>query len=141
LKGKFLMVVALGIGVSILSLPLFAHHGNAAYDTGKSITVKGTVTRWVWSNPHCILQLDVTDDHGQVVQWTTETENPTSMTHYGWTMQSVKLGDQVTVTVIPVKNSRPVGRIIEVVLANGQKLAGRAVSPLESSKPEDYPKQ
>ena len=141
MKGKFLMVVALGIGVSIVSLPLFAHHGNAAYDTGKSITVKGTVTRWVWSNPHCILQLDVTDDRGQVVQWTTETENPTSMTHYGWTMQSLKLGDQVTVTVMPVKNGRPVGRIIEVVLPDGQKLAGRAVSPLESSKPEDTPKQ
>ncbi len=141
MKGKFLIVVAVGIGVSILSLPLFAHHGNAAYDTGKSITVKGTVTRWVWSNPHCILQLDVTDDHGQVVQWTTETENPTSMTHYGWTMQSLKLGDQITVTVMPVKNGRPVGRIIEVVLPNGQKLAGRVPPPLESSKPEDYPKQ
>ena len=141
MKGKFLAVVALGVGVSILSVPLFAHHGNAAYDTGKSITIKGTVTRWVWSNPHCILQLDVTDDHGQVVQWTTETENPTSMTHYGWSMQSLKLGDQVTVTVMPVKNGRAVGRIIEVVLPNGQKLAGRVLPPLESSKPEDYPKQ
>jgi hypothetical protein len=141
LKGKFLMVLALGIGVSIVSLPLFAHHGNAAYDTGKSVTVKGTVTRWVWSNPHCILQLDVTDDHGQVVQWTTETENPSSMIHFGWTMQSVKVGDQVTVTVIPVKNGRPVGRIIEVVLSDGQKLAGRVLSPIESSKPEDTPKQ
>jgi hypothetical protein len=141
LKGKFLMVLALGIGGLILSLPLLAHHGNAAYDTGKSITVKGTVTRWVWSNPHCILQLDVTDDHGQVVQWTTETENPTSMTHYGWTVQSLKVGDQIAVTVMPVKNGRPVGRIIEVVLPNGQKLAGRVLAPLESSKPEEYPKQ
>jgi hypothetical protein len=63
------------------------------------------------------------------------------MTHYGWTVQSLKLGDQVTVTVMPVKNGRPVGRIIEVVLPNGQKLAGRVLPPLESSKPEDYPKQ
>jgi len=141
MKGKLLISVVLGIGFSIVSLPLFAHHGNAAYDTAKSITVKGTVTRWVWSNPHCILQLDVTDDQGQVVQWITETENPTSMTHYGWTMQSLKLGDQVTVTVIPVKNGRPVGRIIEVVLPNGQKLAGRVLPPVESSKPEDSPKQ
>ena len=141
MKGKFLMVVALGIGVSILSLPLFAHHGNAAYDTGKSITVKGTVTRWVWSNPHCVLQLDVTDDHGQVVQWSAETENPSSMVHYGYTKQSLKPGDQVTVTVVPVKNGKPFGRIVEVVLPNGQKLAGRVLPPLESSKPEDYPKQ
>jgi hypothetical protein len=135
------MVLALGIGVSILSLPLFAHHGNAAYDTGKTITVKGTVTRWVWSNPHCILQLDVTDDRGQVVQWTTETENPTSMTHYGWTVQSLKVGDQITVTVLPVRNGRPVGRILEVVFPDGHRLAGRVLSPVESSRADDSPKQ
>jgi hypothetical protein len=141
LKRKFLMVLALGIGVSIGSPPLVAHHGNAAYDTGKSITLKGTVTKWFWANPHCVLRLDVTDDGGQVVQWTAETENPSSMIHYGWTQQSLKTGDQVTVTVIPVKNGNPVGRIIEVALPNGQKLAGRVLPPLESSKPEEYPKQ
>ncbi len=133
------MVFVLGIAVSILSLPLFAHHGNAAYDTGKNITLKGTVTQWFWANPHCILQLDVTDDGGQVVQWTAETENPSSMVHYGYTKQSMKPGDQVTVTVIPVKNGKPIGRIVEVVLPNGQKLAGRGLQG--PTKAEDYPKQ
>ena len=133
MKGKFLMVFALGVGVSILSLPLLAHHGNAAYDTGKNTTIKGTITQWIWANPHIILQLDVTDDRGQVVQWTAESENPSSMVHYGWTKQSLKPGDQVTVTVIQVKNGRPVGRILEVVLPNGQRLAGRGVPGSESS--------
>jgi hypothetical protein len=141
LKGKFLMVVAVGMGVSILSIPLLAHHGNAAYDTGKNITLKGTVAQWYWANPHCVLRLDVTDDRGQAVQWAAETENPSSMIHYGWTKQSMKPGDQVTVTVLPVKNGNPVGRILEVVLPNGQRLAGRVLPLLESSKPEDYPKQ
>jgi hypothetical protein len=135
------MVVAVGMGVSILSIPLLAHHGNAAYDTGKNITLKGTVTQWYWANPHCVLRLDVTDDRGQAVQWAAETENPSSMIHYGWTKQSMKPGDQVTVTVLPVKNGNPVGRILEVVLPNGQRLAGRVLPLLESSKPEDYPKQ
>ncbi len=138
MKGKFLMCVALGIGVSIFSLPLFAHHGAAAYDMGKSVILKGTVTQWVWANPHCILQLDVTDDHGQVVQWSAETENPSSMVHYGYTKQSLKPGDQVTVTVVPVKNGKPFGRIVEVVLPNGQKLAGRGIQG--PTKAEDYPK-
>ena len=141
MKGKFLMVLALGMSVSILSLPLSAHHGNAAYDAGKNITLKGTVTQWIWANPHCVLQLDVTDDSGQVVHWGVETENPTTMTHQGWTKQSLKTGDQVTVTVLPVKNGKPIGRILEVVLSNGQRLAGRVLPALESSKPEDYPKQ
>ena len=140
MKGKFLMGVALGIGVSIFSLPLFAHHGNAAYDTGKSVTLKGTVTQWVWAFPHCMLQLDVTDDHGQVVQWTTETENPSSMIHFGWTKQSLKPGDQVTVTVVPGKNGKPIGRIVELVFSNGRKLVGRATGDPESSKPEEYSK-
>ena len=139
MKGKFLMCVALGIGVSIFSLPLFAHHGAAAYDMGKSVTLKGTVTQWVWANPHCILQLDVTDDGGQVVQWSAETENPSSMVHYGYTKQSLKPGDQVTLTVIPAKNGKPFGRIVEVVLPNGQKLAGRGIQG--PTKAEDYPKQ
>ncbi len=139
MKGKFLVCVALGIGVSIFSLPLFAHHGAAAYDMGKSVILKGTVTQWVWANPHCILQLDVTDDDGQVVQWSAETENPSSMVHYGYTKQSLKPGDQVTVTVVPVKNGKPFGRIVEVVLPNGQKLAGRGIQG--PTKAEDYPKQ
>jgi len=140
LKGKFLMGVALGISVSIFSLPLFAHHGNAAYDTGKSVTLKGTVTQWVWAFPHCMLQLDVRDDHGQVAQWTTETENPSSMIHFGWTKQSLKPGDQVTVTVVPGKNGKPIGRIVELVFSNGRKLVGRATGDPESSKPEEYSK-
>jgi hypothetical protein len=138
------MALALGISVSLLSLPLFAHHGNAAYDTTKEITLRGTVTQWLWSNPHCVLQLDVTDS-GQVVHWVVETENPTSMTHQGWSRLSMKPGDQVTVTALPVKNGRPIGRILDVLLPNGQKLAGirlaPSVGPPDSPKTEESPKQ
>jgi hypothetical protein len=138
LKGKFLLCVALGIWVSTLSLPLLAHHGNSAYEMEKSITIKGTVTQWIWANPHCILQLDVTDDHGQVVPWSVETENPSSMIHYGYAKQSMKSGDLVTVTVLPAKNGKPIGRIVEVVLPSGQKLSGRGIQG--PTKAEDYPK-
>jgi len=141
LKRNFLVFFALGIGVSILSLPLSAHHGNAAYDTEKKITLKGTVTQWFWANPHCVLQFDATDDTGQVVHWGAETENPTTMTHSGWTKTSFKPGDEVTVTVITVKNGKPIGRIVDVVLPNGQKLAGRVIPQLPSYNPEDPPKQ
>jgi hypothetical protein len=141
LKRNFLVFFALGIGVSILSLPLSAHHGNAAYDTEKKITLKGTVTQWFWANPHCVLQFDATDDSGQLVHWGAETENPTTMTHSGWTKTSFKPGDEVTVTMITVKNGKPIGRIVDVVLPNGQKLAGRVIPQLPSYNPEDPPKQ
>ena len=136
MKSKFWMIVAVGIGIATISTPLLAHHGLAAYDTDKRVTVMGAVTGWLWSNPHCLIQVDATDDNGQVVHWGAETENPTTMTRQGWTKESMKRGDQVTVTILPVKNGKPNGRIVEVVLSNGQKLAGR-VTPATEVKPED----
>jgi len=139
-NARFLMLFALGLSVCIASIPLAAHHGNAAYDTEKTITLKGTVTQWFWANPHCVLEVDAKSDSGEVVHWSAETENPTTMSHQGWMKSSFKPGDQVTVTVITVKNGKPIGRIIEAVTANGQKLAGRIVAPLPAYNPEP-PKQ
>ena len=119
------MVLAVGLATSIFSAPLAAHHGYAAYETDKKVTVKGTVTDWRWSNPHCIVQLDVKDENGNVARWVAETENPAAMARNGWTKESMKVGDEITVSAVPVKNGRPVGRIIEILLPNGQRLAGR----------------
>ena len=133
MKGKFLTAFVLVLAISIVSLPLFAHHGNAAYDDTRTITLKGTVTEWDWSNPHCVLQLDVTDDSGQVVSWIVETENPTSMTNIGWTKAAMKPGDHVTVTALPAKNGKHIGRIVDVLLPSGQKLTGKARIGLNDS--------
>ena len=123
---KFSRTLALAVFGLVLSVPLFAHHGDAIYDlTAKNITVKGTVTDWVWANPHCVLRFDV-NDNGQVAHWVAETTAPPSLIQRGWTKQSLKPGDQVTITVLPVKNGRTVGRLIEVVFPDGQKLPRNA---------------
>ena len=135
MKTKFLTAFILVLAISTFSLPLVAHHGNAVYDDTKTIILKGSVTQWVWANPHCILHLDVTDDGGQVVSWIVETENPTSMFNIGWTKESFKPGDQVTVTALQVKNGKPIGRIVDALLPSGQKLVGKArLNTNESSK-------
>ncbi len=139
MRNKLAAISLAVVFVLAISVPLFAHHGYAAYDTDKKVTLKGTVTRWIWSNPHCMIQLDVTDDSGHVVSWITETENPTTMTRNGWTDKSIKVGEQVTVIALPVKNGNPAGRILEVVLSNGERLAGR-VNPATQVKPEESPK-
>jgi len=120
-KPKFLMICALA-GSLIVSVPLFAHHGNAAFDVGKRVTVKGTVTDWVWANPHCWLKFDVKDDKGNVAHWVAETNNAPDMIERGWSKNTFKPGDEVTVTVEPVKSGNPVGRVVAVVLPNGQNL-------------------
>jgi hypothetical protein len=120
-RSRWLLTLALTTGAVILSVPMFAHHGNAAFDAGKKVTLKGTVAEWVWANPHCWLKFDVKGDNG-VVRWVAETNNAPDMIERGWSKQSFKPGDEVTVTVEPVKNGNPVGRVLEVVLPNGQTL-------------------
>lgn len=123
MRGKFSMAFALLASGLMVSAPLSAHHGDAVYDTAaKKITMKGTVTEWVWANPHCVLQFDVSDANGQVAHWVAETTAPPSLIQRGWTKQSLKPGDQVTITVLPVKNGRTVGRLLEVLFPDGQKL-------------------
>jgi hypothetical protein len=134
-----LAVSTAAVGVLLVSAPLVAHHGAAALDTGKEVTLKGTVTEWIWSNPHCFLQFDAKDDAGTVRNWAVETQNPTTMTLRGWSRTSFKFGDAVTVTVEPVKNGEPVGRILSVILANGQKLINQAPTTPASTPPAPEP--
>lgn len=122
MKSRVLMVAALAGCFLMGSVPLLAHHGNAAFDVGKKVTMKGTVTEWLWANPHCWLKFDVKDDSGTVAHWVAETNNAPDMIERGWSMRSFKPGDEVTVTVEPVKNGKPVGRVLEVILPNGQTL-------------------
>jgi len=121
MRGRLVIVLAVGV---LLSVPLFAHHGGAAFDIGKSVTLTGTVTQWVYSNPHLLLTLDVKGEDGTVVKWLVETQAPGIMYPAGYRKDSFKPGDEVTVTVEPVKNGRPIGRIQKVVLANGTTLGG-----------------
>jgi hypothetical protein len=113
-------VIAVVAGLLGAALPLFAHHGNATLDLDKTLTMKGTVTEWDWSNPHCLLQFDVKNEAGQVVHWIAETQNPAEMVSLGWGKTSFKPGDEVTVSLMPVKNGNPFGRVSLVVLPDGK---------------------
>jgi len=126
-------IVIAALGILLTSVPLAAHHGAAALDTGKEITLKGTVTEWIWSNPHCFLQFDAKDATGTVRNWAVETQNPTAMTQRGFSRTLFKAGDEVTVIIEPVKNGQPIGRLLTVVLANGQKLIAAPPTTLENA--------
>src|SRR6202790_1930486 len=97
------------ISLLILSVPLFANHGNASYYTTKSVTVKGTVTEYIWANPHVFVKLDGKDDSGNDVHWIVEGQNPVSMMAIGWTKNTFKPGDEVEIDAMQAKNGNPVG--------------------------------
>jgi len=158
MRHRLAAIFAGAVGLLIVSVPLAAHHGGVAYDTDKSVTLKGAVTELYWANPHCLIQFDVKDDSGQAVHWVAEMSAPPSMVNYGWNKLTLKPGDQITITVEPVKNGRPIGRVMRVVLPDGKMLsggfgsnplpagaqsggnAGAGAGATGGAKSEDYPK-
>src|SRR5215208_6374188 len=118
-----LLTIAVVIAASVSAS---AHHGAASFDTSKEVTLKGTVTEYIWANPHCFLKFDAKDDTGAVRNWAVEVSNPTDMTKRGWSRSSFKVGDQVTVSLQAVKNGAPVGRLTRVMLPDGSTLPGGA---------------
>src|SRR5262249_37299811 len=114
MKNTWLGLCLGAAGLIVVSAPLAAHHGAASFDTPKELVLKGSVTEWIWANPHCFLKFDAKDDTGMVRNWAVEVSNPTDMTRLGWARTSFKGGDEVTVTLQPVKSGAPVGRLRSV---------------------------
>jgi Family of unknown function (DUF6152) len=119
-RTKFGAISLLVVGFMAACLPLLAHHGNAAYDTAKTVTVKGTVTEYIWANPHVFLKLDAKDESGNTLHWVIEGQNAVTQASAGWTNATFKAGDQVIVDVTPAKNGRPIGRFKGHIEINGQ---------------------
>jgi hypothetical protein len=110
------------VGLLIVSIPVSAHHGVAAYDMKTTLALKGTVTSFELRNPHSILSFDVKDDKGNVQHWSVETHNPRALVDLGWTKESLKSGDEVTVYLHPAKNGSTVGYLVKVTFGNGKEL-------------------
>ena len=100
----------------------FAHHGTANYDTTKSITVKGPATSFQFINPHVTISMDVKDDKGKIQNWQGALTSPNRLTRTGWTKDSIKPGDVITISGFPAKSGSPEIWIQKVVLAGGQEL-------------------
>lgn len=121
-----------GMGLLVLLLaaawlagaPAFAHHGGSDYDVQHPVALKGTVTEFFWSNPHCQIFLDTKDDSGKAVNWTIETLAPAVLKRAGWSRETLHAGDKITITVVPSKRNTPVGMLRKVVLPDGSELTG-----------------
>ena len=117
------MSLALLAGVLTNCGAMFAHHGSAAYKADKVVVLKqATVTRYVWANPHTIVLFDVKDDKGNVSHWAGEAGSPSAVHLLGWTRNSLRPGDVVTVHLYLSKFDNTAGRLDKIVLANGTML-------------------
>jgi len=106
------------------ALPAAAHHSFAAqYDRTKSITLKGTVTKLEWMNPHIYFHIDVKDGE-RVVNWAIEGGAPSMLYRNGWRIDSLKTGDQVTVDGWLAKDGTNLANMRTVTLADGKTVFG-----------------
>lgn len=99
-----------------------AHHSFAVFDHSQTYTVKGTVTKFQWTNPHGFLELDYTGADGTVKHYTAELTSINMLSRSGWKSTSVKAGETVKAIVAPLLSGEPGGLLLEVTLANGKTL-------------------
>jgi uncharacterized protein DUF6152 len=119
-----LAVAAAGLGLLLASVPAIAHHSFAAeFDAAKPIKLTGSVTKVEWMNPHTYFYIDVKDEKtGQVTNWGLEMGSPNGLMRQGWTRNSMKIGDVVTVEGSAAKDGSNIGNARSVTLAGGQRL-------------------
>src|SRR5215471_14694701 len=113
----------LAIALGLAAIPALAHHSFAAeYDSAKPVTLTGTVTKVEWMNPHARFYLDVKDDAGKVTNWEFELGSPNGLMRAGWTRNSLKQGDMVTVSGSLAKDGSNLANARSVVLADGKRV-------------------
>jgi hypothetical protein len=124
MKVRYLGPFALGVVLLLLfvSAPLFAHHGAASYDISKMTTLKGTITNIQWMNPHAEIEIEVNDTTGKAQKYIVESVSPLGLSRIGWTKDSLKPGDQITVTGNLSKNGTRFLRLKKIVFPTGKEL-------------------
>jgi hypothetical protein len=129
-------IFGLLILAATLSVPAFAHHSLAAvYDEKKPVTLKGTVTKFDWTNPHVFLFLDVAETGGGASNWAVEFPSRIELKRDGWTAESTKIGDVVTIEASLARDGGKQANAKAVILADGKKLNAAPAPFLKVSEP------
>ena len=131
---RMLWVVIAGALLLASVVPVWAHHAFAAeFDQNKPLKLKGTVVKWEMINPHGWITIDVAEPGGTTTQWMVETSNPNGLMRLGWTKNSLKPGDQITVDAYRAKDGSNTANAARITLTDGSKVfAGSAGTPADA---------
>jgi len=111
------------IAAFALAVPASAHHSFAMFDATKSVTLQGTVKEFEWTNPHSWLRVTVNDEKtGKPLLWALELSSPARLTTMGMHADSVKVGDQVSVTFHPMRDGTRGGQFVQATLPGGKQV-------------------
>lgn len=129
-------VLAAVAGLLVSPVPVLAHHSFAAeYDANKPITLKGTVTKIEWMNPHARFYIDVKDQNGTLTSWNLELGSPNALVRNGWTRTSLNVGDEVTVQGSAAKDGSNMANARVVTLPNGRQVSAGSSAGSASPPP------
>ena len=124
MRQRVLVFLFSAAGLVTAVAPAFSHHGTAAYDVTRTVTVSGTVTEFRFVNPHVLVYWETRDEAGQIQKWSGERSGPNSMArNAGWNRTTIKPGDQVTISGRKSKNGTYTMAICKIVL-NGKDITG-----------------
>ena len=117
----------------VLSVPVLAHHGAAAYDTSKMTTLTGTITDFQFIQPHPLIFLDVKGANGNVTKWFVEMTAPNHLVHYGWSGRKLHPGQVIKVEGNAAKNGNKVLNLRHIFDSDGKEIPlGPPVLPGQS---------
>jgi hypothetical protein len=123
MRTTYFCVAAASAALFLASIPVFAHHSFAAeFDVKQPVTLRGTVTKVEWTNPHVWIYIDVANENGAVEHWQCENGAPNTLARMGWTRNSLKAGDQVTVEGFRAKNDDKTANARQILLPDGRKV-------------------
>ncbi|MEP7247286.1 MAG: DUF6152 family protein [Gammaproteobacteria bacterium] len=134
-RARAMATLMLGAALVAFSTPAWVHHSGAMFDREKQTTIAGTVTEFVWTNPHASFRVDVPNAAGKVENWAIEMNSPNNLVHIGWKRTTLKPGDKVTVKINPLRDGRPGGLYVGITLPDGKYIG----APVEA-KPGDAAK-
>jgi hypothetical protein len=118
----FARAAALAALLTLPAIPALAHHARSGYDLSKTVTLKATITRVEWTNPHALIYFDVSDASGRVQNWHAITGGPSRMSRYGWTSETLKPGDPITITGNPTKDGSNEIWLDRITLPGGREV-------------------
>ncbi len=119
MKNKLLVILAVAVGFLMVAGTMFAHHSPSLYDKEHPIKLTGTVTEFRFINPHVQIHFEVKDENGNVVKWIAHTSPPSKMYRSGWTRNTLKPGDQITVIGGSDREGRKNMRMLKLVGPGG----------------------
>jgi hypothetical protein len=99
---------------------VLAHHSTAMFDMQHTVTIKGTVTQFDWTNPHTFIFMDVASTSGEVEHWGIEGMSPNYLDRNGWTRHTLKPGDKIDMEIHPLKDGRKGGFCSSVTFPDGK---------------------